>query len=74
MRGKSGLLVFIFILVSACVVASAHVPLRGGGNDRPDHALPIDDPTKSWVVYDAVDAGGEARYYRFEMKKGDELR
>ncbi|WP_067050272.1 hypothetical protein [Methanofollis ethanolicus] len=74
MRGKRDFLVFIFILVSACVVASAHVPLWGVGNDHPDSALPIDDPTKSWVVYDAVDEGGEARYYRLEMKEGDELR
>lgn len=74
MPGRSGLLLSIFILVSLCAAASAHVPLPGGGNDRLDHALPIDDPTKSWVVYDAIDAGGGARYYALPMEAGDELR
>ncbi|WP_298666084.1 hypothetical protein [uncultured Methanofollis sp.] len=74
MCGESGLLLFTLILVSLCVAVSAHVPLWGGGNDLPEDALPIDDPTKSWVVYDTIDAGGEARYYLLEMEEGDELR
>lgn len=74
MRGTRGLLISIFILVSACAAAFAHVPLWGSDNNHLDHALLIDDPTQSWVVYDAIGGGGEARYYRLEMKEGDELR
>jgi hypothetical protein len=74
MCGKSVSLLSIFILVSLCAVASAHVPIWGGGNDNPDHALPIDDPTESSVVYDAIGEGGGVRYYLLPMEEGDELR
>jgi hypothetical protein len=66
-------IVVLLIAALACA-ASAHVPLAGGGNDHLEHALAVEDPTKSWVVYDRLDAGGTAKYYRFEMAAGEELR
>jgi hypothetical protein len=66
-------IVVLLIAALACA-ASAHVPLAGGGNDHLEHALTVEDPTKSWVVYDRLDEGGTAKYYRFEMGAGEELR
>jgi hypothetical protein len=65
--------VLLLIAALACA-ASGHVPLSGGGNDHLEHAFAVEDPTKSWVVYDRLDAGGTAKYYRFEMAAGEELR
>ncbi|MDG6256888.1 MAG: hypothetical protein QCH35_04735 [Methanomicrobiaceae archaeon] len=64
----------VLLIVAMVSAASGHVPLPGGGNDHLEHALAVDDPTKSWVVYDRLDAGGTAKYYRFEMNEGEELR
>ncbi len=64
----------VLLIVALFAAAYAHVPLSGGENDHLDHALAVEDPTKSWVVYDRLDAGGTAKYYRFEMEEGEELR
>lgn len=64
----------VLLIVALVAAVAAHVPLSGGGNDHLGHALAVDDPTKSWVVYDRLDAGGTAKYYRFEMHEGEELR
>jgi hypothetical protein len=64
----------VLLIVALIVAAQAHVPLSGGGNDHLEHALVVEDPTKSWVVYDRLDGGGTAKYYRFEMEEGQELR
>lgn len=57
-----------------CAVSMAHVPVQGGENDHLDHALHIDDPEKSWVVYDTLPPGVGVKYYRFDLEEGDELR
>lgn len=64
----------ILLIVALATAASAHVPIVGGENDHLENALFVEDPTKSWVVYDRLDAGGTAKYYRFEMEEGEELR
>jgi hypothetical protein len=64
----------ILLIVALSTAASAHVPIAGGENDHLEDALVVEDPTKSWVVYDRLDAGGTAKYYRFEMGEGEELR
>lgn len=57
-----------------CTVSMAHVPVQGGENDHLEHALLIENPEKSWVVYDTLPPGGGAKYYRFDLEEGDELR
>jgi len=64
----------VLLVVALAAAAQAHVPLSGGRNDLLGHAFAVDDPTKSWVVYDRLDAGGTAKYYRFGMHQGEELR
>jgi hypothetical protein len=66
------LLVLLLCLLS--VSAGSHVPLPVAGGEGPDDAVLIQDPEKSWVVYDAIGEGGGVRYFRVEMEEGDELR
>jgi hypothetical protein len=74
MPGTPRRLLAMICIVAIAAAALAHVPLAGGGNDHLEHALPVGDPTKSWVVYDRIDTGGTAKYYRFELEEGEELR
>lgn len=68
-----GLMLGILMTLFLIWPVLGHVPIAGGDNDHLDTALTIDDPTKSWVVYDGINHGGEARYYRLEMRSGDRL-
>ncbi|QSZ66484.1 hypothetical protein RJ40_02695 [Methanofollis aquaemaris] len=62
------------LVLCLCTAGTAHVPVQGGENDHLDHALPVENPEKSWVVYDTLPPGGGVKYYRFDLKEGDELR
>ena len=62
---------FLFLLLSTAIV-SAHTPLdTGDGNNTPETALNIDDPTKSWTLYEELD---EVDYYKIHLHMGEELR
>jgi hypothetical protein len=76
MASRSARISFAALILAAVLVMHAlgHVPLEGEGNDHLDHAFLVNDPTKSWVVYDQLDPGESARYYRMDMQKGEELR
>lgn len=71
-------LICLILLVTFSIIliptASAHVPVESGGNDSLEHALDVENPTKSWAIYDGLEHGAEARYYKVEMKKGDRLK
>ena len=67
------LLAIFTAVCSLMSVATAHVPLGGGENDSLKNAAGIDDPLKSWAIYDDIHKGGEAKYYRLEMKNGQRL-
>ena len=54
--------------------ASAHVPLHPEGNFDLNHALVIENPLKSYVVYDHLHEAGDVAYYQLLMKPGDRLR
>ncbi len=61
----------LFLLLSTAIV-SAHTPLdTGEGNNTPETAIDIDDPTKSWTLYEEL---GEVDYYKIHLHKGEELR
>jgi hypothetical protein len=53
---------------------SAHVPVEAGENNSLDNALHIENPTKSWAIYDELDHGSQARYYELELKDGERLK
>ncbi len=60
----------LFLLISIPSV-TAHSPIFSGGNERLDNAMVVDDPTKSWAIYNELPGGGTAHYYRLEMKQGE---
>lgn len=65
-------LILVIILVSSASLVSAHTPLdTGDGNNSPETALIIDDPTKSWTLYEELD---EVDYYKVHLHEGEELR
>jgi hypothetical protein len=68
------LITFILILIILAPISSAHVPVKAGENDSPKSALHIDDPLKSWAIYDELDCLCAVRYYKFDLKAGDLLR
>jgi intergrase/recombinase len=39
-----------------------------------ESAVEVENPTKSWVLYDKLENNEDVRYYRLELKKGDRLR
>lgn len=57
----------------AATPALAHVPLFAGDGSSPESAFVIEDPAKSWVVYDGLPDGPAVRYYRFRMEEGERI-
>ncbi len=69
-------------LISLCLAAlillltptvSAHSPLFVGDNESLEDAMVVNDPTKSWAIYNELHQGGEAQYYLLDMKQGERL-
>jgi hypothetical protein len=48
--------------------------VESGENDSLEHALHIENPTKSWAIYDELGHDGGAKYYELELKKGERLK
>ncbi len=73
---KGVVLTLISILILICIqpLSSAHVPVESRENDKLEHALRIDDPLKSWAIYDELDCICAVRYYKFDLNSGDRLR
>ncbi|MGV8076033.1 MAG: hypothetical protein ACP5N0_01850 [Methanosarcina sp.] len=63
------LLTAIYLLLTPVL---AHVPVFGGEGTNPEKAIPVEDPAKSRVLYGQL-AGGDLRYYSFEMEKGEKI-
>ncbi|KDE55877.1 hypothetical protein [Methanoculleus sp. MH98A] len=63
----------LLIVLLATPPALAHVPLFARDGSSPDAALAVEDPTKSWVIYDTLLNGPAARYYRFRMEEGERI-
>lgn len=53
-------------------IAFAHSPINEDGDSLED-ALMINDPTKSWALYSELEDHEDVRYYKFEIKKGDNI-
>jgi hypothetical protein len=67
-----GVYFLIIILLAFFFPADAHVPVLVDDNENIENAVLIEDPLKSWALYDELDAG-EVHYYRFFMNKGQSL-
>jgi hypothetical protein len=74
MRKISYLLILFLLLTIFSPIISAHVPKESGENDSLEHALHVENPTKSWAIYDELEHRSEARYYKVELKKGERLK
>jgi hypothetical protein len=77
MKFSRHMLAIAAILVSVTLLlpsSSAHVPRFGGGGDSLDAAAHIDDPLKSWVVYDELHEAGEAHYFSVHLDVGQRFR
>jgi len=53
--------------------AVAHSPTTAGDNGGLESAEAVREPTKSWAYYGELHGGGEARYFRLELKAGERL-
>lgn len=62
----------ICCLCALAVPALAHVPAFGTDNATPATATRIDEPTKSWAIYERLDADGAA-YFALDLAAGDRL-
>ena len=66
--------IFIALLVLVPVgTAFAHAPVFPGENHSPATAYHIDDPVKSWAIYDELDHLDEGEYYEFSMSRGEKI-
>lgn len=72
----------IFLISSLIVISSlvgiqnanAHVPLEAGDGKSLETAVLIPEASKSWVIYDELHVGGDARYYQFIIETGKRIR
>ncbi len=64
---------FLTLVLASPVTAGAHVPLLRPGGQSLSSATPVDDPSKSWVLYDRLGTGFDARYFFLDLKKGEKL-
>ncbi len=63
----------ILLLLVSTTIVSAHTPLNtiDGNNNTPETALIINDPTKSWTLYEELKG---VDYYLVSLNEGEELR
>ena len=62
----------VLLLFLSFTMVNAHTPLNtGDGNISPETALEIDNPTKSWTLYEELD---DVDYYKIHLHEGEELR
>ena len=65
-------LTFLLLIFFPVLIVSGHTPLDTVGvHNTPESALLIDDPTKSWTLYEEVE---DVNYYLVHLHEGEELR
>ena len=62
----------LLVLVPGSIVL-AHSPVFPGENHSPETAYLIDNPAKSWAIYDELEHLDEGEYYRFSMSAGEKI-
>jgi hypothetical protein len=75
MRNR-GLVILVGFLVAFSLIqpTAAHVPLFIVGGHSLDEAVPIENPTKSWVIYSTIDEIDEPHYFYLDMLVGERIR
>jgi len=63
----------VLAVLLAVTPAFAHVPLFARDGSSPDPAFVIEDPSKSWVIYDELPDAPGVRYYRFRIEEGERI-
>lgn len=75
MRKRGLILLLGFILAFAFIQsATAHVPIFMEGGHSLDDAVPIENPTKSWVIYSLIHDAAEPHYFYFDLPAGARIR
>jgi hypothetical protein len=72
-RGLLAIAAFVALAGLAPGAALAHSPTTPGENEGLAAAETVREPTKSWAYYSELHEGGEARYFRLELKAGERL-
>jgi len=62
------------IAFSLIQTTAAHVPLFMEGGHSLDDAVPIENPTKSWVIYSLIHEAAEPHYFYFDLPAGARIR
>lgn len=65
----------LILLAGICFLITpvfAHVPVFGEGGKSPETATPIENPSKSRVLYGQL-SEGDIQYYSFEMAEGERI-
>ena len=67
------LAVLLVLILCLALPVNAHVPLSADGNYDISTALPVEKPTKSYVIYGNLHEAGEVAWYQIRMNPGDRL-
>jgi len=66
------IILLTFLFISPVVIA--HVPVGVGENTSIETATIVEEPTKSWAIYDEIHETSEAKYYKFHMEADQRLK
>jgi hypothetical protein len=61
------------LVLAPAATALAHSPVFPEENHSPATAYQINDPAKSWAVYNTLEHDNSGDYYRFTVSKGDKI-
>jgi hypothetical protein len=73
MAGQRQIVMPFLLMLFLILPVYAHVPVFAGENTDITAALPIEKPTKSFVIYGHLHEAGEVAYYQLYMKPGERL-
>jgi len=74
MRKEVILSVLILLLISIIAgSASAHIPFMSMNNGRIENAVQIEEPERSWAIYEEIEKEEWANYFYTELREGDRL-
>ncbi|UCF50628.1 MAG: hypothetical protein JSU91_03870 [Thermoplasmatales archaeon] len=72
---KARICIFLMLITLIFIFnAVAHVPISGGDNNTLETAIKVNEPEKSWAIYDDIHEPGKAIYYKVQMKNGQRLK
>lgn len=65
--------VLLVLILCLAFPVNAHVPVSADGNYDISTALPVEKPTKSYVIYGDLHDAGEVAWYQMRMTPGDRI-